>query len=66
MANITPEYSNGNFYAGLTWSYMGAHQANFANFFKLLASSQFNLLMGYYITPKFRLSANINNVLNQF
>jgi iron complex outermembrane recepter protein len=66
MANITPEYSNGKFYAGLTWSYMGARQANFANAFVLPAFSQFNLSMGYDITPKFRLSANVNNVLNQY
>ncbi len=66
MANITPEYSNGKFYAGLTWSYMGARQANFANSFKLPAFSQFNLSMGYDITPKFRLSANVNNLLNQY
>jgi iron complex outermembrane recepter protein len=66
MANITPEYSNGKFYAGLTWSYMGARQANFANAFELPAFSQLNLSMGYDITPKFRLSANINNVLDQY
>jgi outer membrane receptor protein involved in Fe transport len=66
MANITPEYSNGKFYAGLTWSYMGARQANFANAFLLPAFSQFNLSMGYDITPKFRLSANVNNLLNQY
>ncbi len=66
MANITPEYSNGKFYAGLTWSYMGARQANFANAFELPAFSQFNLSMGYDITPKFRLSANINNLTNNY
>lgn len=66
MANITPEYSNGKFYAGLTWSYMGARQANFANAFQLPAFSQFNLSMGYDITPKFRVSANINNLANQY
>jgi iron complex outermembrane recepter protein len=66
MANITPEYSNGKFYAGLTWSYMGARQANFANAFQLPAFSQFNLSMGYDITPQFRLSANVNNLLNQY
>ncbi len=66
MANITPEYSNGKFYAGLTWSYMGARQANFANAFELPAFSQFNLSMGYDVTPKFRISANVNNLLNQY
>jgi iron complex outermembrane recepter protein len=66
MANITPEYTNGKFYAGLTWSYMGARQANFANAFELPAFSQFNLSLSYDITPKFRVSANVNNVLNQY
>ncbi len=66
MANITPEYSNGKFYAGLTWSYMGARQANFANSFELPAFSQFNLSMGYDISAKFRVSANINNLFNQY
>jgi iron complex outermembrane recepter protein len=66
MANITPEYSNGKFYAGLTWSYMGARKANFANAFELPAFSQLNLSMGYDITPKFRISANVNNMLNQY
>ncbi len=66
MANITPEYSNGKFYAGLTWSYMGVRQANFANAFELPAFNQFNLSMGYDITPKFKLSANVNNLLDQY
>ncbi|MDZ7879952.1 MAG: TonB-dependent receptor [Saprospiraceae bacterium] len=66
MANITPEYSNDKFYAGLTWSYMGKRQANFANSFQLPAFGQFNLSMSYNITPKFSLSANVNNLLNQY
>lgn len=66
MANITPEYSDGRFYAGLTWSYMGARQANFANAFVLPAFSQFNLSMAYDITPKFKVSANVNNLFNQY
>jgi iron complex outermembrane recepter protein len=66
MANITPEYSNGKFYAGLTWSYMGDRQANFANAFKLPAFSQFNLSMSYDISAKIKLGANINNLFNQY
>jgi iron complex outermembrane recepter protein len=66
MANITPEYTNDKFYAGLTWSYMGARAANFANAFELPAFSQFNLSTSYDITAKFRISANINNLLNQY
>ncbi len=66
MANITPEYSNDKFYANITWNYMGARQANFANAFELPAYSQFNLAAGYDVTSKFRLSLNINNLFNQY
>ena len=66
MANITPEYTNNSFYANVTWSYMGARQANFANAFELPAFSQFNLAMGYDISSKLRVSANVNNVLNSY
>ena len=43
---------------------MGARQANFANAWKMPAFSEFNLAAGYDVTPKFRLSANINNLFN--
>ncbi|MFM2362588.1 MAG: hypothetical protein RLZZ316_1490 [Bacteroidota bacterium] len=66
MFNVTPELSLGKFYAGLTWSYMGARQANFANAFKLPGFSQFNLAMTYDISAKFKLSANINNLTNNY
>ena len=66
MANITPEFSTGKFYVGLTWSYMGGRQANFANAFELPAFSQFNLALAYDVTPKLKLSANINNLTNNY
>ena len=66
MANITPEYVNDKFYVDLTWSYMGDRQANVANAFVLPAFSQFNLSTGYNISPKFKLSLNVNNVLNNY
>jgi outer membrane receptor protein involved in Fe transport len=66
MANITPEYTSGKFYADLTWNYLGARQANFANAFKMPGFSQFNLAMGYDVSKKVRLSANINNLFNKY
>jgi iron complex outermembrane recepter protein len=66
MMNITPELNIGAFYAGLTYSYMGARQANFANAFELPSFSQMNLSLGYSVTPQFRLSANINNLGNTY
>jgi iron complex outermembrane recepter protein len=66
MFNITPEYTNGKFYADLTWSYLGAREANFANAFKLPAFSQFNLAMGYDVSKKVSISANINNLFNTY
>jgi iron complex outermembrane recepter protein len=66
MFNITPEYTNGKFYANLTWSYLGAREANFANAFKLPAFSQFSLAMGYDVSKKVRISANINNLFNKY
>ncbi len=66
MMNITPEYSNGKFYGNITWSYLGARQANFANAFELPAFSQFNMALGYDVSSKLRLSGNINNLFNTY
>jgi iron complex outermembrane recepter protein len=66
MANITPEYATDKFYANFTWSYMGARQANFANAFEMPAFSQINFAAGYNLTPKVKISANINNLLNSY
>jgi iron complex outermembrane recepter protein len=66
MFNITPEFTTGNFYADLTWSYMGDRQANFGNAFKMKAFSQFNLGVGYSITKALSVSASVNNLANSY
>ena len=64
MVNITPTYSTDKFYAMLTYSYIGDRWANAPNAFKLPAYSQFDLSLGYDISKKLSLSANINNLTN--
>jgi outer membrane receptor protein involved in Fe transport len=44
---------------------MGKRAANVPNAFTLPAFSQTNLNLGYSISPKLGLQANINNILNQ-
>ncbi len=66
MANITPEYTNGKFYANLTWNYMGKRQANFVNAFQLPSYSQMNMALGFNVTSKIKLSGNINNLFNDY
>ncbi|WPV01966.1 TonB-dependent receptor [Mucilaginibacter sp. cycad4] len=66
ILNVTPSYNVGNFFSFVTWSYLGAREANVANAFKLPGFSQYNLGAGYNFTKKFQLSANINNILNKY
>jgi iron complex outermembrane recepter protein len=65
IVRISPTYNTSSFYASLDFSYMGARAANVANAFYLPAYNQTNLNLGYYITPKLQLQANINNIFNQ-
>ncbi|MEY4935050.1 MAG: hypothetical protein RIS64_1409 [Bacteroidota bacterium] len=66
MFNITPEYATNDFYANVTWSYMGKRQANFANAFTMNAFSQFNFAAGYNITKAFRVNLAINNLFDTY
>jgi iron complex outermembrane recepter protein len=66
MFNITPEFTTDNFYAALTWAYMGDRQANFGNAFTMKAFSQFNLGLGYNITKSLSVNATINNLANSY
>ncbi|WP_183561594.1 TonB-dependent receptor [Mucilaginibacter sp. SP1R1] len=66
MLNVTPSYNVGKFFSFITWSYLGAREANVANAFQLPGFSQFNLGAGYDLTKKLQLSANINNLLNKY
>ncbi|WP_158408808.1 TonB-dependent receptor domain-containing protein [Fibrella aestuarina] len=66
MLNITPTYTANKFYTFLTWSYLGARQANAANVFKLPAFSQFDFSAGYTVSKSFQLALNINNLFNTY
>lgn len=45
---------------------MGKRQANVLNAFQMPAFSTVDLSLGYDISAKFRLQANVNNVLNTY
>ncbi len=62
---ISPSYTTGKFYSSLDFSYMGKRAANVPNAFELPAYNQTNLNLGYNITSKLQLQANINNLFNQ-
>lgn len=64
MFNISPTYNFGKGYAMLTYKYMGDRQANMSNAFILPGFGQMNLSVGYDISPKISLTANINNLSN--
>jgi iron complex outermembrane recepter protein len=65
IIRISPTYASGKFFGSLDFSYMGKRAANVPNAFTLPAFSQTNLNLGYSISPKLGLQANINNILNQ-
>jgi len=66
IINITPSYNRDNFFAQLTWSYMGKRQANVANAFLLPSFSQFNFSAGYDVSKHFNLGFVINNIFNKY
>ena len=66
LINITPSYNTENFYAQITWSFMGKRQANVANAFLLPEFSQFNFSTGYTFSKRFQLSLVINNIFNTY
>ena len=65
IIRISPSYNTGKFYSSIDWSYMGKRAANVPNAFYLPAFSQTNLNLGYNLTSKWQLQANINNIFNQ-
>jgi iron complex outermembrane receptor protein len=65
ILRVSPTYTAGKFYSSLDFSYMGKRPANVANVFDLPAYNQSNLNLGYNLTSKFQLQANINNIFNQ-
>ena len=66
MVGLTPTYTAGKFIASLTYNYLGARQANIPNAFRLPAFGQADLSLGYDLTAKFRLQANVNNLFNTY
>ena len=65
MLRVSPTYTSDKIYASIDWTYMGKRAANVPNAFYLPSFSQTNLNIGYNVTSKIQLQANINNVLNQ-
>ena len=66
MFGITPMYSHKQFYASVTYNYLGSRQANIPNAFKMPAFGQTDLSMGYDFTKRVSLQLNINNVFNKY
>ena len=65
ILRISPSYNTGKFYSSIDWSYMGKRAANVANVFELPAFNQTNLNLGYNLTSKWQIQANVNNLFNQ-
>ncbi|MCU7549731.1 TonB-dependent receptor [Chitinophagaceae bacterium LB-8] len=66
ILGLTPTYSANNFYASLNWNYLGARQANVLNAFRMPAFSQFDLSIGYDVSKRVGLQANVNNLFNTY
>lgn len=66
MFGLTPMYQKGRFNALLNYYYMGARQANVPNAFKMPAFGQLDLSVGYDLSKKLKLQANINNLTNVY
>ncbi|MBP6825934.1 MAG: TonB-dependent receptor [Saprospiraceae bacterium] len=62
--NITPTFTHKKLFVSLNWYHMGRRAANSSETFFLPAYSQFDWNAGYEITPKIRLQASVNNLLN--
>lgn len=62
---VSPTYTVGKWYSSLDFSYMGKRAANVANVFYLPAFTQSNLNLGYSVSTKLQLQANVNNLFNQ-
>lgn len=63
---ISPAYTSGKFTALVNYYYMGSRQANIPNAFRLPAFGQVDVSLGYDVSKRFRLQANINNLLNKY
>ncbi|MDX2069135.1 MAG: TonB-dependent receptor [Haliscomenobacter sp.] len=66
IVNLTPTFTAGKLYINCNWYYMGRRAANSSETFYLPAFSQFDLNLGYDLSPKVQLRASINNLFNTF
>ena len=66
MFGISPAYTAGKFNAILNYYYMGTRQANVPNAFEMPAFGQVDLSLGYEVSKRFYLQANVNNLLNKY
>jgi iron complex outermembrane recepter protein len=66
IVNLTPTYTAGKLYMNCNWYYLARRAANSSETFYLPAFSQFDLNLGYAISPKVQLQASINNLFNTF
>lgn len=65
ILRLSPTYNKDKFFASIDWSYMGKRAANVPNAFSLPAFHQTNLNVGFNLSERLSLQANINNVFNQ-
>lgn len=65
ILRLSPTYNKDKFFASIDWSYMGKRAANVPNAFSLPAFHQTNLNVGFNVSERLSLQANINNVFNQ-
>lgn len=65
ILRISPTYTSDKVYGSIDWSYMGRRAGNVANVFYLPGFDQTNLNLGYNISRRFQIQANVNNVFNQ-
>jgi outer membrane receptor protein involved in Fe transport len=66
MFGISPSYTTKKFFAAINYYYLGSRQANVPNAFKLPAFGQVDLSLGYDISKRIHLQANINNIFNKY
>ncbi len=66
IVNLTPTYTAGKLYVNCNWYYLARRAANSSETFYLPAFSQFDLNLGYALSPKVQLQASINNLFNTF
>ncbi|WP_342085601.1 TonB-dependent receptor [Dyadobacter sp. OTU695] len=65
ILRISPTYTSDKIYGSIDWSYMGRRAGNVANVFYLPGFDQTNLNLGYNVSRRLQIQANVNNVFNQ-